>query len=138
MCGPIGGVLGATLGGGTLFGSLVAGEQARREGKKANQINRKIEELKLRRQKQETLREAQVARASLQQQAANAGVLQTTGAQQGVQSIEAQATGNLQFIDQINTLQQQSSERLQAAQDFQNASALLGRTSSIFTSFAPS
>lgn len=105
------GVVGAVTG----IGQIRESRRARREASAAAETDRRISQLQRRREQARTLAEAQVARSSVQQGAANAGIANTSVAQQGADSITGQAASNVSFVERVGRLQDESSRRLQAA-----------------------
>ena len=115
------------------IGQIRESREARKENARANEINRRVSQLQRRREQARTLAEAQVARSSVQQGAANAGIANTSVAQQGVDSITGQAASNVGFVDRVGRLQDESSRRLQAAADAGARANTLGAIGSLAT-----
>lgn len=130
--------MGAVVSAATAVVGVLQGERSRRQAKKAADIDRRIQELQQRREKQRVLREAQVARAGLAQQAATSGVQDTSSAQLGIASIQTQAAENIGFLQRVGTLQQQSARRLQAAADAGARAQTASQLASVFSQISGS
>jgi hypothetical protein len=114
MCEPVTTTIAAI---GTVAG-IQQGRQARKESKKAARVQRRISERETQRQRMMQLRESQMARAQVIAQGAQTGTLGASGLQGGVASIGTQAAGNIGFLNQIESLQQQAARSRQKASDF--------------------
>lgn len=76
---------------------------------KAQSAERHRDELQNQRQKLETVKAARAAYATAQNNAANQGVLNSSGAQGGEGSIQSQLGSNLTFLDKYNALSTKAS-----------------------------
>lgn len=105
----------------------LSGIQKRKEAKKLAKIEAKRNRLMMARQGAETIRQAQLQRAILAQQAANSGVSETSAVQGAQGSMTSQMGANLGFANQIFSLNQQAGKRLQRISDI-NATTKLAMT----------
>jgi len=114
MCEPVTATIAAV---GTVAG-IQQGSQARKESKRAARVQQRISERETQRQRMMQLRESQMARAQVIAQGAQTGTLGASGLQGGVASIGTQAAGNIAFLNQMESLQQQVARSRQKASDF--------------------
>ena len=71
--------------------------------KKANAVNRKIEERQRKREQMDQLRQAQIARAQAVAAGVNTGTQDSSGMQGQVNSISAQTASNVAYSNQVQT-----------------------------------
>ena len=106
----------ATLALGTSFGSMVAGEEARKDTKKANRIQEKVRQTQDARARLAQIREARMAQAQVLQSGATQGALASSAVQGGYSAIGSNAENNIQFINQVDTMQQAINKRMESSQ----------------------
>jgi len=108
--------------------------QGRKQRKKANAITQKQARLQAGRQAIEQVRQAQIARAQVIQQAESTGAGDSSAVAGAVGSIQSQAGSNIAFAQQLFSLSQQANNRLQKASDFEaNSKAITKLKSTIFS-----
>lgn len=98
--------------------SIQQSRQSRKASKRAARAQRRISQRENQRERIRQLRESQIARAQITAGAAQTGTLSTSAFEGGVASIGSQAAGNISFINQIESLQQQIHKNQQRAADF--------------------
>lgn len=110
---------------GLTIGSLYQSNEARKDTRRAQRANQRIEARKLQKQKQEALRASQRERAKITANSVSQGTQEASASQGGIASIQTQTTNNISFIEQINQAQLQVQRRLEkAAQHQANAQAM--------------
>jgi hypothetical protein len=117
-------------------GSLVAGEKSRSQQKKASKIQEKVRQTQDARARVAQIRQARMAQAQVIQSGATQGASGTSAVQGGVSAIGSNANNNIQFINQIDTLQQAINKRMESASNFSAAAGAFGAAASIAGSFA--
>lgn len=98
--------------------SIQQSRQARKASKRAARAQQRISERQNQRERLKQLRESQIARAQVTASAAQTGTLGTSAFEGGVASLQSQAAGNISFINQIESLQQQVNKNQQRAANF--------------------
>lgn len=106
--------------------SVVQSRKSAKAQQKANDVNRKIQERQSARERLQALREAQIARAQGQQQAANTGTLGSSGFAGQQAGITAQTASNIAFSNQVQTGTAVVSQYTQTASDAANKAANWG------------
>jgi hypothetical protein len=117
-------------------GSVVAGEKARKQQKKANKIQEKVRQTQDSRARLAQVREARMAQAQILQSGATQGALGSSAVQGGFSAAGSNAENNIQFINQVDTLQQAINKRMEKANSLQGAASAFGAVASIAGSFA--
>jgi len=117
-------------------GSLVAGEKGRSAQKKANRIQEKVRQTKDARSRIAQIREARMAQAQILQGGANQGVIGSSAVQGGYSSVGSSAENNIQFINQVDTMQQAVNRRMETASNWSGVASGLGALASITGSVA--
>lgn len=106
--------------------SVIQSSKSAKAQKKANDVNRKIQERQSARERLQTLREAQIARAQGQQLAANTGTVNSSGFAGQQAGITAQTASNIAFSNQVQTGTAVVSQSTQTASDAANKAANWG------------
>lgn len=114
MCEPVTATIAAV---GTVAG-IQQGRQARKESKKAARVQKRISERETQRQRLAQLRESQMIRANITAQGAQTGSLGSSALQGEVAGVGTTAAGNIAFLNQIETMQQQAAKSRQRAAGF--------------------
>lgn len=125
----------AVVVGGLTGASIYQGERARKESKKAAQAQQRISNRQSQKEKISQLREAQIARAQVSVQSQAMGTQDASTTSGITSSIGSTAGANVQFINTINSLQQEISRRMQKANDFAANAQTLGSLASLGASF---
>ena len=89
--------------------------QAGKERRKAARAQQRIEARQSQRQQLAELRQSQIVRSSVSQQAATSGTADTSGYRGAVSSIQGTTASNIAFSQQIQGLQQYVGARLEKA-----------------------
>tara|TARA_R110000744_G_scaffold214313_1_gene333137 strand:+ start:228 stop:632 length:405 start_codon:yes stop_codon:yes gene_type:complete len=107
----------ATLALGSSFGSMVAGEEARKDTNKARKVQERVRQMQDTRARLAQVREARMAQAQVIQSGATQGALESSAVQGGYSAIGSNAENNIQFINQVDTLQQAINKRMESSQN---------------------
>ena len=107
----------ATLALGSSFGSMVAGEEARKDTNKARKVQERVRQMQDSRARLAQVREARMAQAQVIQSGATQGALESSAVQGGFSAIGSNAENNIQFINQVDTLQQAINKRMESSQN---------------------
>ena len=119
-------------------GSIVAGEKSRKQQKKANRIQERVRQTQDARARVAQVREARMAQAQVLQGGATQGALGSSAVQGGYSAIGSNAENNIQFINQIDTMQQAVNRRMQSANNWAGAASVFGGIASLAGSAAGS
>ena len=119
-------------------GSIVAGEKSRKQQKKANKIQEKVRQTQDARARLAQVREARMAQAQILQSGATQGALGSSAVQGGFSAAGSNAENNIQFINQVDTLQQAINKRMEKANKYSGIASASAGISSIAGSFAGS
>lgn len=109
--------------------SLLGARSARRAAgaqREANELQRQSMSLEQARQRRETIRAARMARGRAVTSAARQGVMDSSGAQGGMASIQSQLGYNLSFLDQQERINDQASAALGRARMFEGRAQTFG------------
>lgn len=117
-----------------LTGSLGFGYKQYQAGKEAANLQQAMENRKAQRSQLQALREAQIKRAMMIQAGANSGVMDSSGLQGGIGSLQSQLAGNIGFANQMTSLGQGVS----SAQQQMNRFGALANISGTLGNFAQS
>lgn len=110
MCNPV-----TTLVSGTVVGSVFQSNRARREERAARRAEQRINERKQQRERIAQLRQSQINRASIEAVTSATGTGESSSAQGAAFAQTSQAASNIQFINQIESLQREIQSRLESA-----------------------
>jgi hypothetical protein len=96
--------------------------EAAKDQKRANDLQRRIQDIKTQREKRKAIREARQARGAIQAGAQASGTSSTSSAATGVGSVGTQLATNLSFLDevgaktnQISIFEQKAADRIRKA-----------------------
>jgi uncharacterized phage infection (PIP) family protein YhgE len=118
--------------------SVVAGEKSRSQAKKANRIQERVRQTQDSRSRLAQVREARMAQAKVIQSGATQGALGSSAVQGGFSAIGSNAENNIQFINQIDNMQQSINKRMESANNYSGAASAFGGIASISGSLAGS
>jgi len=104
--------------------------------RQAIEAQRKSADVKAYRERVRAIREARVRRATVQAQASQGGVAQSSGAMGAVSSVSAQLGSNLSFVDRVQGYSREASIFEMKAASHQGAAAEMGAWSSVAGTFA--
>jgi len=99
----------------TILGGANQARKGRKEAARARKIQAKSKKLQAGRQAIEQIRQAQIARADVSQQAESTGVGGSSAVQGALGSIQSQAGGNIAFAQTLSTLAQQANARMESS-----------------------
>ena len=105
---------------------IAQGEESRRQSRKANLIQQRIEAVKAQRERVRLIAEARRKRAALAAQAEMTGVSGSSGAIGGQQQLVGQAASGLSFLDTTARLSSQRNIFLQRSADASSRAAAFG------------
>ena len=97
--------------------SVVASEKSRSQQKKANKIQEKVRQTQDSRARLAQVRQARMAQAQIVQSGATQGALGSSAVQGGFSAAGSNAENNIQFINQVDTLQQAINKRMESSQN---------------------
>lgn len=120
---------------GLTIASLVAGEDARKEQRRGQRIKQRIAERKEVREKQKQLRASAIQRAQVITAGAGSGVLDSSAIEGGSDSVQTQAAGNIGFINQISSMNEELFKSNQKVNRKQGQAATYGAAASIAGQF---
>jgi ribosomal protein L18 len=118
--------------------SVVASEKSRSQQKKANKIQEKVRQTQDSRARLAQVRQARMAQAQIVQSGATQGALGSSAVQGGFSAAGSNAENNIQFINQVDTLQQAINKRMEKANKYSGIASASAGISSIAGSFAGS
>ena len=120
---------------GTLF-TLFSAEKGRKETKKAKKIQEKVRQVQDARSRIAQVREARMAQAEVIQGGATQGAGNSSAVQGGYSAIGSNMENNIQFINQMDSMQEAINRRMESAGNWQNASAISAQLTSMAASAA--
>jgi ribosomal protein L18 len=118
--------------------SVVASEKSRSQQKKANKIQEKVRQTQDSRARLAQVRQARMAQAQIVQSGATQGALGSSAVQGGFSAAGSNAENNIQFINQVDTLQQAINKRMEKANTYSGIASASAGIASIAGSFAGS
>ena len=124
---------------GSLIGtaaSVVSGQKARSEQKKANKVQQRVRQTQDARARIAQVREARRAQAQIIQSGATQGAMNSSAVQGGVAAVGSNAENNIQFINQVDNFQQTIARRMENANKFQAMASTFGTVASLASSAA--
>lgn len=107
--------------------SAVEQRKAGKEAKKANEKSQRIEAVRAQRERVNTIRQQRIANASVVQAGAASGTLGSSGTQGALAGYNTQVAANVNFTDQLNTLNQQRMQAL-SRQEGYSGNASMGQS----------
>lgn len=116
--------------------SVVSGEKSRQQQKKASRIQEKVRQTQDARSRIAQIREARLAQAQVVQAGATQGALSSSSVQGGYSAIGSNAENNIQFINQVDTMQQAINKRMESASNWGGAASAFAGAASIAGSFS--
>ena len=116
-------------------GSVVASEKSRKQQKKANKIQERVRQTQDARSRVAQIRQARMAQAQVLQSGATQGAMGSSAVQGGYSAIGSNAENNIQFINQVDTMQQAINKRMESASNWSGAASSLGAIASIAGGF---
>ena len=117
-------------------GQVATTIKAGKENRAAARAQQRIEARRAQRQQLAELRQSQIVRASVSQQAATSGSADTSGFRGAVGSAQSTTAGNLAFTQQVQGLQQYIGQRLEKANKLETLGAVIGQVSSTTANIA--
>jgi len=117
-------------------GSVVSGEKSRSQQKKANRIQEKVRQTQDSRSRLAQIRQARMAQSEVIQGGASQGAMGSSAVQGGYSAIGSNAENNIQFINQMDTMQQAVNKRMESANNWSGAASGFGAIASLGSSVA--
>ena len=116
--------------------SVASSEKSRKQTKKASKIQERVRQTQDSRARLAQIREARMAQAQVLQSGATQGALGSSAVQGGYSAIGSNAENNIQFINQVDTMQQAINKRMESASNWSGAASAFGGVASIAGSVA--
>lgn len=129
MCDPVTAAL--VVAGTATAGSIYSGEKSRSASKKASRKQERMARLQSARDAMAQVRQQRIAQAQIMQGAATQGTQASSAAQGGYSSVGALTSGNLQFINQMDTLGSQVSGLMRKSQSYAGQASTLNAVSNL-------
>ena len=120
---------------GSTAASVVSSEKSRSQAKKANKIQERVRQTQDSRARVAQIRQARMAQAQVLQSGATQGAMGSSAVQGGYSAIGSNAENNIQFINQVDSMQQAINKRMESASNWSGAASSLGAIASISGSF---
>lgn len=95
--------------------SVYSSEKSRKEQKKANRAQERIRQTQSARERLAQVRESRIAQAQILQGGATQGTMDSSATQGAYSAVGSTAAGNIQFINQMDSLQQEVFRRMEKA-----------------------
>jgi hypothetical protein len=131
-------ISGLALAGGLLFGttaaSVVNSNKARKETRKANKIQERVRQTQDARARLAQVRQARISQAEILQSGATQGATGSSAVQGGFSAAGSNANNNIQFINQIDILQQAVNKRMENANSYSAKAQEFSQLSSLAAS----
>ena len=112
-------------------GSLIQGQKAASNQKKASQKSQQIQDIKASRERRKQAQQARIARANIVSRGQAVGAGGSSGVTSGAGIIGSQAGSNVSFLNQVQDLSNQASIFSQRASNAQSAGNVFGAVGSI-------
>ena len=120
---------------GSTAASVVSSEKSRSQAKKANKIQERVRQTQDSRARVAQIRQARMAQAQVLQSGATQGAMGSSAVQGGYSAIGSNAENNIQFINQVDSMQQAINKRMESANNWSGAASSLGAIASISGGF---
>ena len=114
------------IGGTAAVGGVVSGEKARSAQKKASKKQERQARLQSARDAMSQVRQQRIAQAQIQQGAATQGTQSSSAAQGGYSSVGALTSGNMQFLNQMDSMNSQISGLMRTSQRYAGQASTYG------------
>lgn len=121
----------ATIVAGTQIGAMVASEKGRKEQKRAARRQENIRKRQVARDNMAQVRQARIAQSQVLQGAATSGTLSSSSAQGGYSAIGALTAGNMQFTNQIDSMNAQNARSIERINSYQGQANVLSGISNL-------
>lgn len=108
----------ATIAAVSTVGSLYSAEKSRSAQKKASKKQERQSRLQSARDAMSQVRQARIAQAQIQQGAATQGTQTSSAAQGGYSAVGALTSGNMQFLNQMDSMNSQIGSLMQTSQKY--------------------
>ena len=115
--------------------SVASSEKSRSQTKKANRIQERVRQTQDSRARVAQIRQARMAQSQVLQSGATQGAMGSSAVQGGYSAIGSNAENNIQFINQVDTMQQAINKRMESASNWSGAASSLGAIASISGGF---
>tara|TARA_R110000851_G_scaffold5671_1_gene23216 strand:+ start:4163 stop:4639 length:477 start_codon:yes stop_codon:yes gene_type:complete len=118
--------------------SVYSSEKSRSQTKKANRVQERVRQTQDARSRVAQVRQARMAQSQVLQSGATQGAMGSSAVQGGYSAIGSNAENNIQFINQVDTMQQAISRRMESASNWSGAASAFSGVASITGSMAGS
>ena len=116
--------------------SVYSGEKSRSQQKKASRVQEKVRQTQDARSRVAQVRQARMAQAQVIQGGATQGAMGSSAVQGGYSAVGSNAENNINFINQVSTLQQAVNSRMESAANWSGAAQGFGAIASIAGSYS--
>ena len=116
---------------GTTGASLYSGEKSRKAAKKASKKQERQARLQSARDAMSQVRQQRIAQAQIQQGAATQGTQSSSAAQGGYSAVGALTSGNIQFLNQMDSMNSQISSLMRTSQKYAGQASLYNSVSNL-------
>ena len=123
----------ASIAGGSTVGSLVSSEKSRSSQKKATKKQERSSRLKSARDAMGQVRQQRIAQAQIMQGAATQGTQNSSAAQGGYSAAGSLTSGNMQFLNQMDSMNSQISGLMRTSQRYAGQASNLNAVSNLAT-----
>ena len=117
--------------------SIQQNRQAAKEQRKAQRAQAKIQDRQNRRDKLQQIRQQRIATAQIQAQTAGQGLAGSSSAQGAIAGVTTGTAQNLNFINQIGSLQEQQNRAMERANRFASNAAGLNTLANVTAQVGP-
>ena len=107
-------------------GSLYSAEKSRKQQKKTMKAQEKSGRLQSARDAMSQVRQARIAQAQIVQGASTQGTQSSSAAQGGFSAVGSLTSGNMQFLNQMDSMNSQISRSMQKSQMYAGQSSMFG------------
>lgn len=116
---------------GAVGGSIYSSEKARKEQKKARKAQDRIRQTQSARERLAQVRQARIAQSSILQSGATQGTMDSSATQGAYSAVGSAAAGNIQFINQMDSLQQEVSRRMEKSNMYSAQAGYYGQAANL-------
>lgn len=111
--------------------SIYSGEKARKEQKRANRAQERIRQTQSARERLAQVRQTRIAQSQILQSGATQGTMESSTTQGAYSAVGSTAAGNIQFINQMDNLQQEVFRRMEKANMYSAQAGYYGAVSNL-------
>ncbi|QDP52418.1 MAG: hypothetical protein Unbinned96contig1001_35 [Prokaryotic dsDNA virus sp.] len=116
---------------GTSGASIVSAEKGRKEQRKARRVQERVRQVQSARDRMSQVRQQRIAQAQIVQGAATQGTAQSSAAQGGYSAVGSLSSGNMQFLNQMDSLSQTIQGHMNKASQYSGQASMLNAVSNL-------